>query len=194
MRAVYVAAKASVPIVTIVIRKCYGMAGMAATDKNGLDFKIAWPSAEWGSLPVEGGAAAAFRREIEAAPDPKQRLAEIEADLRKLASPFLTAEAFAVEDVIDPRETRAYLCRFIDAMQGRLATSVGVKRRAGFPVEPPMIKWAIIFFLISVVAGFFGFTGVASGARTIAKWLFGIALVIFIIVLVFGVMLGKLVF
>ena len=57
-----------------------------------------------------------------------------------------------------------------------------------------MIKWAIIFFLISIVAGFFGFTGVASGARTIAKWLFFIALVIFMIVLVFGVMLGKLVF
>ncbi len=57
-----------------------------------------------------------------------------------------------------------------------------------------MIKWAIIFFIISVVAGFFGFTGVASGARTAAKVLFGIALVIFLIVLVFGVMLGKLVF
>jgi uncharacterized membrane protein YtjA (UPF0391 family) len=57
-----------------------------------------------------------------------------------------------------------------------------------------MIKWAIIFFLISVVAGFFGFTGVASGARTIAKVLFFIAVTVFLIVLVFGVMLGKLVF
>lgn len=57
-----------------------------------------------------------------------------------------------------------------------------------------MIKWAIIFLLISVIAGFFGFTGVASGARTIAKGLFGIALVLFLIVLVFGVMLGKLIF
>ena len=57
-----------------------------------------------------------------------------------------------------------------------------------------MIKWAIIFFLISLVAGFFGFTGVASGAKTIAKVLFFIALVIFLIVLVFGVMLGTLVF
>lgn len=57
-----------------------------------------------------------------------------------------------------------------------------------------MLKWAIIFFLVSVVAGFFGFTGVASGARTIAKVLFFIALVVFIIVLVFGVMLGKLIF
>jgi acetyl-CoA carboxylase carboxyltransferase component len=131
MRTVYTALQATVPMLTVVIRKCYGMAGMATTDKNGLDFKIAWPSAEWGSLPVEGGAAAAFRREIESAPDPKARLAELEAELRALASPLLTAEAFAVEDVIDPRETRAYLCRFIDAMQGRLATSVGVKVRAG---------------------------------------------------------------
>lgn len=57
-----------------------------------------------------------------------------------------------------------------------------------------MIKWAIIFFLISVVAGFLGFTGVASGTRSVAKALFFIALVIFLIVLVFGVFLGTLVF
>ena len=131
MRTVYTALQATVPMLTVVIRKCYGMAGMATTDKNGLDFKIAWPSAEWGSLPVEGGAAAAFRREIESAPDPRARLAEIEAELRELASPLLTAEAFAVEDVIDPRDTRPYLCRFIDALQGRLATTVGIKSRAG---------------------------------------------------------------
>ena len=57
-----------------------------------------------------------------------------------------------------------------------------------------MIKWAIIFFVVSLVAGFLGFSGVASGARTIAKVLFFIALAIFVIVLVFGVMLGTLVF
>lgn len=57
-----------------------------------------------------------------------------------------------------------------------------------------MLKWAIIFFLISVVAGFFGFTGVASTTRTIAKVLFFIALAIFLIVLVFGVWLGTLIF
>ena len=57
-----------------------------------------------------------------------------------------------------------------------------------------MLKWALIFFVISVVAGIFGFTGVASGARGIAKVLFFIALAIFLIVLVFGVMLGVLVF
>jgi uncharacterized membrane protein YtjA (UPF0391 family) len=57
-----------------------------------------------------------------------------------------------------------------------------------------VIKWAIIFFIISLVAGLFGFTGVAAGSRTIAKVLFFIALVIFLIVLVFGVLLGMLVF
>ena len=78
MKAVYVGLQVTVPVFTVVIRKCYGMAGMAACDKNGIDFKIAWPSAEWGSLPVEGGVAAAYRREIEAAPDPKALEAEIE--------------------------------------------------------------------------------------------------------------------
>ncbi len=57
-----------------------------------------------------------------------------------------------------------------------------------------MIKWALIFFLISLVAGAFGFTGVAAGSRTIAKVLFFIAIVIFLIILVFGVFLGVLVF
>ncbi len=104
---------------------------MGATDKNGLDLKIAWPSAEWGSLPVEGGVAAAFRRDIQAAADPKAREQEIEAELRALASPFRTAEAFGVEEIIDPRETRPYLCRFIDAAQGRLQSTVGRKPKYG---------------------------------------------------------------
>jgi uncharacterized membrane protein YtjA (UPF0391 family) len=57
-----------------------------------------------------------------------------------------------------------------------------------------MLKLALFFFLVSLVAGLFGFTGVASTTRTIAKVLFFIALAIFLIVLVFGVFLGVLVF
>lgn len=57
-----------------------------------------------------------------------------------------------------------------------------------------MLKLAILFFVISVIAGLLGFSGVASGARTIAKVLFFIALAIFLVILVFGVMLGMLVF
>jgi acetyl-CoA carboxylase carboxyltransferase component len=131
MRCVYTLGTVTVPMVTVVIRKCYGMAGMATTNKNGLNLKIAWPSAEWGSLPIEGGAAAAFRREVEQAPDPAARLQEIEDELRALASPFRTAEAFGIEDIIDPRKTRGYLCRFIDAVQPSLRTELGPKARAG---------------------------------------------------------------
>lgn len=57
-----------------------------------------------------------------------------------------------------------------------------------------MLKWALIFFVISLIAGFFGFTNVAAGSRSIAKVLFFIALAIFLIVLIFGVFLGVLVF
>ena len=57
-----------------------------------------------------------------------------------------------------------------------------------------MLKWALIFFLISVVAGFLGFTDVAANAKSVAKILFFISLTIFLIVLIFGVLLGKLVF
>jgi uncharacterized membrane protein YtjA (UPF0391 family) len=60
--------------------------------------------------------------------------------------------------------------------------------------EASMIKWALIFFVISLIAGLFGFTNVAAGARGIAKILFFIALAIFLVVLVFGVFLGMLVF
>ena len=131
MRSVYAALQVTVPMITVVIRKCYGMAGMGTTDKNGVDLKIAWPSAEWGSLPIEGGVAAAYRRELAAAADPAKRQQEIESELRRYASPFLTAEAFAVEDVIDPRDTRAYLCKFLDAAQGRLKTTLGPKYKCG---------------------------------------------------------------
>jgi uncharacterized membrane protein YtjA (UPF0391 family) len=57
-----------------------------------------------------------------------------------------------------------------------------------------MLKWAIIFFVISVIAGYFGFTGVASTTRTIAKVFFFVFLAIFLVVLVFGVFLGVLIF
>jgi acetyl-CoA carboxylase carboxyltransferase component len=134
MRAVYAGLQAQVPKITLVVRKCYGMGGMAMTEKNGLGLKLAWPSAEWGSLPIEGGVEVAYRREIEAAPDPAARRREIEEELRALASPWATAQAFGVEDIIDPRDTRRYLCRFINAMQTRLRQDLGPRYRTG--VQP----------------------------------------------------------
>ena len=127
----YALAQATVPIYSVLVRKCFGVAGGSVIDRSGLNFKIAWPSAVWGSLPIEGGVKAAYRKEIESAADPKAREAEIEAELRSLSSPFRTAEAFAVEDLIDPRETRPYLCQFIEAAQYRLKTQIGPKLKAG---------------------------------------------------------------
>lgn len=131
VRAVHAGLQASVPGMTVIVRKCYGMAGMAMVNQKGLNLKLAWPSGEWGSLPVEGGVAVAHRREIEAAADPATREAELEAEYRRLADPFRTAEAFAVEDIIDPRDTRPALCRFVAAAQERLRTDRGPRPRIG---------------------------------------------------------------
>ncbi len=57
-----------------------------------------------------------------------------------------------------------------------------------------MLKWALIFFLVSVVAGIFGFTNIAAGTATIAKWLFIAAIVIFAIFLVLALLAGEVVF
>ena len=113
------------------VRRCFGFGGFATRDNMGLDFKLAWPSAQIGSLPLEGGVLAAYRREIESAPDPQARQREIEDEMRQLGSPLRMAEAFALEDLIDPRETRPYLCRFVRAMQGRLKQGLGTKGRIG---------------------------------------------------------------
>jgi methylmalonyl-CoA decarboxylase subunit alpha len=131
MRVVYTAGQLKIPTVSVVIRKCYGMAGMATCNKNDIDLKIAWPSGEWGSLPVEGGVAAAFRREIESAEDPKAKEQELEQRLRAYASPFRTAEALAVEEIIDPRETRPMLCEYIELAERRLKIGLGPRARAG---------------------------------------------------------------
>ena len=72
--------------------------------------------------------------ETEGAPEPKQSEKELEVELKKVTSPFLTAEAFGVEDLIDPRETRPYLCRFVKAMQSRLKSDLGPK--PGYDVRP----------------------------------------------------------
>lgn len=131
VRVVHAGLQATVPCMTVIIRKCYGMAGMAMVNQKGLNLKLAWPSGEWGSLPVEGGVAVAFRRDIANAPDPAAREAELEAEFRTYANPFKTAEAFAVEDIIDPRDTRFHICRQLEAAQERLRIDRGPRPQVG---------------------------------------------------------------
>ena len=74
---------------------------------------------------IEGGTTAAYRREIEAAPDPEAKREEIERRLQAIASPFRTAEAGNIEEIINPRDTRPILCDFIEMAQGILRTQLG---------------------------------------------------------------------
>jgi acetyl-CoA carboxylase carboxyltransferase component len=102
--------QASVPWVSVLVRKVYGIAGSAAGDASRLNLRYAWPSGNWGSLPIAGGLEAAYRRQLEAAEDPEALRAEIERRLRAVTSPFRSAERFNIEEIIDPRDTRPLLC------------------------------------------------------------------------------------
>ena len=109
-RALVAVHQASVPWVSILMRKVFGIAGAAHGDGSRLNLRYAWPSGDWGSLPIAGGLEAAYRRELEAADNPVALRAEIEARLNAVRSPFRTAERFGIEEIIDPRDTRPILC------------------------------------------------------------------------------------
>jgi len=123
--------QATVPWCTVIIRKVFGVAGAAHTAGNRFLYRYAWPSGDWGSLPVEGGVAAAYRSEIEASDDPKALIAEITDRLNTVRSPFRTAEAYLVEEIIDPADTRPLLCEFAN-----LAAPLRTAGPAGFPYRP----------------------------------------------------------
>lgn len=104
--------QSTVPWCAVLVRNVFGVGGGAHVPHTQTAIRYAWPSGNWGSLPLEGGVEAAYRAEIAAAPDPATRLGEIEARLEALRSPFRSAEAFLVEEIIDPRDTRPLLCEF----------------------------------------------------------------------------------
>ncbi len=115
------------PWLTVVVGRLYGVAGQCHHRPSGMFRRVAWPSANWGSMHIAGGASAAYRREIESAADPDAKRAEIEGRLRAIASPFRTAEATG-QDIIDPRDTRPLACEFVADAQRILATQLGPPR------------------------------------------------------------------
>ncbi len=117
MNAVY---KATVPWASVIIRRAYGIAGSAMSNAEAFQYRFAWPSGDWGSLPIAGGLEAAYKSEIAAADDPAAKLAEIRLRLNAVTSPFRTAEKFNVEDIIDPRDTRPLLCEFAELAWAKL--------------------------------------------------------------------------
>ena len=90
-------------------------------------------SGEWSSITVEGGVWAAYRREIESAPDPEARRLELEALYELDRTPFLRAESFGLYDLIDLRETRPLTVQFVRHAQISQATDVEPKTRPRRP-------------------------------------------------------------
>ena len=131
MAAVAAAAQSTVPWAVIQVHKGFGVATAAHYAPGA--YILAWPSVESGPLPVEGGVAVAFHREIAAAPDPDAKRRELEDRLREARSPFPRAESFAVHELIDPRETRPVLCEWIEWIQPQLDTLLGPTH---FPARP----------------------------------------------------------
>jgi len=132
-RALVAVYQATMPWISILIRRCFGVAGAGHGNAQGLNLRYAWPSGDWGSLPVEGGVQAAYRREIEASPNPDARRREIEESLNRFRSPLRTAEAFGVEEIIDPRDTRPLLCEWVESAYGMLPAELGPKARTCRP-------------------------------------------------------------
>ena len=113
------------PWISIIIRQLYGVAGQCHDRPSGMFKRVAWPSGHWGSMHISGGVSAAYRRIIAESDDPDAKREEIENRLQALSSPFRTAEAFNIEDIIDPRETRPMVSNFIDIAQAVLQTQLG---------------------------------------------------------------------
>lgn len=123
-RMVWTTCQTRMPMLTFVIGRLFGVAGQCHHRPSGMFRRYAWPTARWGSMHIAGGAAAAYRREIAESDDPEAKLAEVEARLEALASPFRTAEATG-QDIIDPAESRQLLVEFVHDAQEILALQLG---------------------------------------------------------------------
>jgi acetyl-CoA carboxylase carboxyltransferase component len=116
----YAVANATVPKITVVIRKAYG-AGYYVMNGKAYepDLIVAWPSAEISVMGAEGAVEIVMRRQVEEAEDPAARKAELIEAYRKLIDVYVPARNALIDDVIDPRETRPTICRALEMAQGK---------------------------------------------------------------------------
>ena len=130
-RALTAVYQASVPWCSIILRKVFGVAGAAHMNASRVHYRYAWPSGDWGSLPMEGGIEAAFKSDLEKSEDPDKLLKEIEERMENVRSPFRTAESFLAEEIIDPTKTRELICEFTN-----LAAPLRKTGKVGFGLRP----------------------------------------------------------
>jgi propionyl-CoA carboxylase beta chain len=134
VRALSAVYQATNPWCSIIVRKAFGVAGAGHSNHTRSSPRYAWPSGEWGSLPIEGGVEAAYKRRLQESDDPEKLREELEAGLATLRDPILTAEAFGVEEIIDPRDTRPLLVEFARRAYEIVSTEIrGPKARGMRP-------------------------------------------------------------
>ena len=113
-RALAAVYQSTMPWASVLIRRVFGVAGAGHRPHHRHSYRVAWPSGDWGSLPIEGGLEVAFKRSLASAGEDAARLkAEIAERLEAVRSPFRTAESFLVEDIVDPADTRPLLCDWV---------------------------------------------------------------------------------
>lgn len=117
----YAYSEATVPKITVILRKAFGGAYVALNSKSiGADLVYAWPNAEIAVMGPEGAANIIFSRDIENSANPEATRAEkIKAYREKFANPYVAASHGMVDDVIDPRETRIKLIQALEMMRNK---------------------------------------------------------------------------
>jgi propionyl-CoA carboxylase beta chain len=119
----YAYTEATVPKITVILRKAYGGAYVALNSKSiGADIVYAWPSAEVAVMGPEGAANIIFQREIDESNTPEEmRQAKISEYKDQFANPYVAAAYGMVDDVIDPRETRLKLKQSLEMLERKQA-------------------------------------------------------------------------
>lgn len=132
MSLTYALAWSDVPTITVVIRKSFGYGACAmAGGGAGQTVTLAWPSADFGSLPPSSAVLAAHGAELAAAEDPDALKQELIENYKQCAGPFYAANMFTIDDVIDPRETRLRICQALCLARNRRTESAKPCFRAG---------------------------------------------------------------
>ncbi len=107
-------AQAKVPIFTVIMRRSFGVAGNNyATPRAEVTPRVVWPAADVGGIPPEGGIEAAYKRQLAEAEDPVALRAEIQARIESVRGPIGPLNRFQMEEMIDPRDTRRWVCEWV---------------------------------------------------------------------------------
>lgn len=108
-------AQVSVPIFTVIMRRSFGVAGNNyASPRSRPSMRVAWPAADVGGIPPEGGIEAAYKRQLAEAADPAALRAELNARIESVRGPVGPLSRFQIEEMIDPRDTRRFICEWVE--------------------------------------------------------------------------------